>query len=230
MNYFDFIGMAMPRFLRATVVTLQLTAIGVGAGFVLGLGLALARVYANRIVSGIANVYIQFFRGTPLVVQVLMIYYGLPPFFAAMGLSPLSSFAAVCVALALNSAAYQAEYFRGAIQTISSGQMLAARSMGMSKPLAVRIVILPQALRVVLPSWSNELIYTLLYSSVAYFVALEELTFASMKVAAKYGRAFDAYSGAALIYLLIVVLLTRVLAYAEARLRIPGLSVDDRAR
>ncbi|MDD5219973.1 MAG: amino acid ABC transporter permease, partial [Candidatus Bipolaricaulis sp.] len=90
--------------------------------------------------------------------------------------------------------------------------------------------ILPQALRIVLPSWSNELIYTLLYSSVAYFVTLEDLTFASMKMAAKYFRAFDAYSAAAILYLVIVILLSRLLAHVEARLRIPGLSVDDRAR
>ncbi|MDD5263244.1 MAG: amino acid ABC transporter permease [Candidatus Bipolaricaulis sp.] len=230
MSYFEFVGMIMPRLLRATVVTLELTAIGIGSGFVLGLLLALTRVYAHRVVSGIANVYIQFFRATPLVIQALIIYFGLPPYLAAMGLKPLSPFAAGCVALGLNSAAYQAEYLRGAIQAISSGQMLAARSMGMTKAQAVRSVILPQALRIVLPSWSNELIYTLLYSSVVYFVTLDDLTFVSMKIAAKYGRAFDSYSAAALIYLAIVVLLSRVLAYVEARVRIPGLSVDDRAR
>jgi polar amino acid transport system permease protein len=230
MSYFEFVGMIMPRLLRATVVTLELTAIGVASGFVLGLLLALMRVYTHRVLSGIANVYIQFFRATPLVVQTLIIYFGLPPYFRAMGLEPMSPFVAACVALGLNSAAYQAEYLRGAIQAIPSGQMLAARSMGMTKPQAVRSVILPQALRIVLPSWSNELIYTLLYSSVAYFVTLDDLTFVSMKVAAKYGRAFDSYSAAAVIYLALVILLSRVLAYVESRLRIPGLAVDARAR
>jgi polar amino acid transport system permease protein len=230
MTYFEFAGTVFPRLLRATVITLELTAIGIGSGFVLGLLLALTRVYANRVLSGIANVYIQFFRGTPLVVQALAIYYGFPPYLKTLGIEPFSPLVAACIALGLNSAAYQAEYFRGAIQAISSGQMQAARSMGMSKMQAVRSVILPQALRIVLPSWSNELIYTIQYSSVAYFLTLEELTFASMKIAAKYGRAFESYATAGVIYVVIVLLVSRLLAHAESRLRIPGLCVDDRAR
>jgi polar amino acid transport system permease protein len=230
MTYFEFGGTVMPRFLRAVVITLELTAVGIGAGLVLGLLLGLTRVYANRVLSGIANVYIQFMRGTPLVIQVLVIYFGLPPYFKAMGLPPMSSLAAGCLAMALNSAAYQAEYFRGAIQAISSGQMQAARSMGMTKAQAVRHVILPQALRIVLPSWSNELIYTLLYSSTVYFIGLEELSYASMKVAAKTGRVLESYIIAGVMYLVMVVLLSRVLAYAEVRLRIPGLSIEERGR
>ncbi len=230
MTYFQFAATIFPRLLSATVITLELTAIGIGSGFVLGLLLALSRVYANRVLSGIANVYIQFFRGTPLVVQAFAIYFGLPPYLRALGLGPFSPFVAGCVALGLNSAAYQAEYFRGAIQAISSGQMLAARSMGMTKAQAVRSVILPQALRIVLPSWSNELIYTIQYSSVVYFLTLDDLTFVSMKVAAKYGAAFESYVTAGAIYVAIVLLVSRLLAYAETRLRIPGLAVDDRAR
>lgn len=230
MNLFELAGSVMPRFLGAVAITLELTAVGIGAGLVLGLLLALTRVYANRVLSGIANVYIQFMRGTPLVIQVLVIYFGLPPYFEAMGLKPLSSLAAGCLAMALNSGAYQAEYIRGAIQAISSGQMQAARSMGMTKTQAVRHVILPQALRIVLPSWSNELIYTLLYSSTVYFIGLEELTYASTKVASKSGRVLDSYIIAGVMYLIMVILLSRVLAYAEARLRIPGLSIEERGR
>ena len=230
MTIFEFAGSVMPRFLQAFVITLELTAVGIGAGLLLGLLLALTRVYANRVLSGVANVYIQFMRGTPLVIQVLVIYFGLPPYFKAMGLKPLSSLAAGCIAMALNSAAYQAEYIRGAIQAISSGQMQAARSMGMTKTQAVRHVILPQALRIVLPSWSNELIYTLLYSSTVYFIGLEELSYASMKVAAKTGRVLDSYIIAGVMYLIMVVLLSRILAYAETRLRIPGLSIEERGR
>ena len=230
MTIFEFAGSVMPRFLQAFVITLELTAVGIGAGLLLGLLLALTRVYANRVLSGIANVYIQFMRGTPLVIQVLVIYFGLPPYFKAMGLKPLSSLAAGCIAMALNSAAYQAEYIRGAIQAISSGQMQAARSMGMTKTQAVRHVILPQALRIVLPSWSNELIYTLLYSSTVYFIGLEELSFASVKVAMKSLRVLDSYAIAGVMYLITVILLSRILAYVEARLRIPGLSIEERGR
>lgn len=225
-----FLEAVFPRLLQATVTTLELTAIAISSGFMLGLLLALARVYGRRGLSGGASGYIQFFRGTPLVVQALAIYYGFPPYLKALGFAPFTPFVAACIALGLNSAAYQAEYFRGAIQAISSGQMLAARSMGMSKAQAVRSVILPQALRVVLPSWSNELIYTIQYSSVAYFLTLDELTFVSMKIAAKYGNAFESYAIAGAIYVAIVLLVSRILGYAEYRLRIPGLCVDDRAR
>jgi polar amino acid transport system permease protein len=230
MTTLGFAGIVLPRFLHAVIVTLELTAVGISGGFVLGLLLGLTRVYAHRVLGGIANVYIQFMRGTPLVVQVCVVYFGLPPYFRAMGLKPMSSLAAGCLAMALNSAAYQAEYFRGAIQAISSGQMQAARSMGMSKAQAVRHVILPQALRIVLPSWSNEVIYTLLYSSTVYFIGLEDLSFASMKAAAKYARPVDAYVIAGVMYLIMVVFLSRILAYAETRLRIPGLSIEERGR
>jgi len=91
-------------------------------------------------------------------------------------------------------------------------------------------VILPQALRIVLPSWSNELIYTIQYSSVVYFLTLDDLTFASMKVAAKYGAAFESYVTAGVIYVAIVLLVSRLLAYVEHRIRIPGLSVDEQTR
>jgi polar amino acid transport system permease protein len=102
--------------------------------------------------------------------------------------------------------------------------------MGMTKTQAVRHVILPQALRIVLPSWSNELIYTLLYSSTVYFIGLEELAYASTKVASKTGRVLDSYVIAGVMYLVLVVFLSQILAYAERRLRIPGLSVEERGR
>jgi len=230
MNTFEFAKLILPQFLDAVVVTIELTAVGIAGGFVLGLVLGLTRVYTNRVFSGIANVYIQLMRGTPLVVQVCVIYFGLPPYFQAMGMKPMSRLAAGCLAMALNSAAYQAEYIRGAIQAISSGQMQAARSMGMSKAQAVRHVILPQAFRIVLPSWSNEVIYTLLYSSTVYFIGLVDLSFASSKASAKYARPVEAFAVAGVMYLIMVVLLSRILAYAEARLRIPGLGRDAEAR
>lgn len=230
MSTFEFAGVVLPQFLRAVIVTIELTAVGIAGGFVLGLALGLTRVYAHRALSGIANVYIQLMRGTPLVVQVCVVYFGLPPYFSALGLKPMSRLAAGCLAMALNSAAYQAEYIRGAIQAISAGQMLAARSMGMSKAQAVRHVILPQALRIVLPSWSNEVIYTLLYSSTVYFIGLTDLSFASMNAASKYARPVEAYAIAGVMYLVMVVFLSRILAFAETRLRIPGLGRDAEAR
>jgi polar amino acid transport system permease protein len=115
-------------FMRGAAVTLELTAVGLTLGFVLGLLLALAKVYAPRWLSNIATAYIELFRGTPLLVQLFLIYYGLP----SLGIT-LSQTLSAYLALGLNSAAYQAEYLRGAIQAIGPSQMMAGRSIGLSR-------------------------------------------------------------------------------------------------
>ncbi len=225
MGFLEFAAEILPRLLAATVTTLQVTACSMALGFSVGIFLALGRVYGVRPIRWLTSGYIQFFRGTPLLVQLLLIYYGLPPYLSTIGIR-LSPLAAAVIALGLNSAAYQAEYFRGAIQSIQSGQMQAARSVGLSRISAIRNVILPQALRLVIPSWSNELIYSIKYSSLAYFVSLTELTFVGKKVALHTARTFEAYLVVAAIYLVIVLVVSRVLWMVERRLRIPGLGVE----
>ena len=225
MGFFEFAADILPRLLRATGTTLEVTACSIVLGFVVGIFLALGRVYGARPIRWLASGYIQFFRGTPLLVQLLLIYYGLPPYLSTIGIR-LSPLAAAAIALGLNSAAYQAEYCRGAIQSIQRGQMQAARSVGLSRISAIRHVILPQALRLVIPSWSNELIYSIKYSSLAYFVSLTELTFVGKKIALHTARTFEAYLVVAAIYLVIVLIVSRLLLTLENRLRIPGLGVS----
>ncbi|MCK5586000.1 amino acid ABC transporter permease, partial [Candidatus Bipolaricaulota bacterium] len=135
----------------------------------------------------------------------------------------ISPLAAAIIGLGLNSAAYQAEYFRGAVQSIQSGQMMAARAVGLSRVKSIAYVILPQALRLVIPSWSNELIYSIKYSSLAYFVSLTELTFVGKKIALHTARTFETYIIVAAIYLVIVLIVSRLLLMLENRVRIPGL-------
>jgi len=222
MGFLEFAAEILPRLLHATGTTLQVTACSMSLGFGVGIFLALGRVYGVRPIRWLASGYIQFFRGTPLLVQLLLIYYGLPPYLSTIGIR-LSPLAAAVIALGLNSAAYQAEYFRGAIQSIQSGQMQAARSVGLSRVSAIRHVILPQALRLVIPSWSNELIYSIKYSSLAYFVSLTELTFVGKKIALHTARTFEAYLVVAAIYLVIVLIVSRLLTMVENRVRVPGL-------
>jgi polar amino acid transport system permease protein len=224
-GFFRFAWDILPDLLHATRVTVQLTAYSMVLGFVVGIFLAMGKVYAPRPVRWITNGYIQFFRGTPLLAQLILIYYGLPPYLSMVGLR-LSPLVAAVIGLGLNSAAYQAEYFRGAIQSIHSGQMMAARAVGLSRVKAIRYVILPQALRLVIPSWSNELIYSIKYSSLAYFLSLAELTFIGKKIALHTARTFEAYMVVAAIYLVIVLFVSRVLWMVEKRLRIPGLGVE----
>ena len=222
MGFFEFMGDILPQLLRATVTTLELTAAAIALGFAVGIILSLGRVYGPRPIRWLTGVYIAFFRGTPLLAQLLLVYYGLPPYLSMIGIR-LSPLVAAVIGLGLNSAAYQAEYFRGAVQSIESGQMQAARSLGLSKVKAIRHVVLPQALRLVIPSWSNELIYSIKYSSLAYFISLTELTFVGKKIALHTARTFETYIVVALIYLAIVLAVSRLLGMLEHRVRIPGL-------
>lgn len=220
MNFFELTYDILPALLKGTVVTLELTACSISLGFVLGIALALGRLYGNRPISLISAGYIQFFRGTPLLVQLFILYYGLPRYDIR-----LSSFVAGILGLGLNSAAYQAEYFRGAIQSISRGQMMAARAIGMSRFKTIMNIILPQALRIVIPSWSNELIYTLKYSSLAYMIGAPELMAQAKFIAAENFRYFEVFLVVAFIYLVAVLIISRALNVVEKRVRIPGLQM-----
>ena len=222
MGFLEFARSILPQLLAATGTTLQLTVCAIALGFGIGIVLALLRVYGNRPLRIVSGAYVHFFRGTPLLAQLLLVYYGLPPYLSMIGvrLSPLT---AAVIGLGLNSAAYQAEYFRGAIQSIQSGQMLAARAIGLSRVGSIRHVVLPQALRLVIPSWSNELIYSIKYSSLAYFLTLKELTFVGRKLALRTARTLEVYLLVAAIYLAIVIVVSRILALLERRVHIPGL-------
>jgi len=220
MSFLELTYEIMPGLLKGAVVTLELTACSISLGFVLGIALALGRLYGKRPVSLFCTGYIEFFRGTPLLVQLLILYYGLPPY----GIR-LSSFVAGILGLGLNSAAYQAEYFRGAIQSVSQGEIMAARAIGMSRFKAIVNIILPQMFRIVIPSWSNELIYTLKYSSVAYMIGAPELMAQAKFIAADNFRYFEVFLVVAFIYLIAVVILSRILSVVEKRVRIPGLQM-----
>lgn len=211
----------LPKLAQGLTLTVEITATCIAIGIVLGLFLALGRVYGRHIFYWLASAYVQFFRGTPLLVQLLMVYYGFPSW--GVSLSPLVS---GILAMGLNTAAYQAEYFRGAIQSIKAGQMLAARSIGLSRWQAIRYVILPQALRLVIPPWSNELIYMLKYSSIVYMVTLMDLMGVARLIAARNFRFFEVFIITALIYLTLVLIISWLLRLLERRVRIPGLGVE----
>jgi len=207
-----------PRLLDGTVVTLELTAICITSGFIIGLALSLGRVYGNKVVYSITTTFVELVRGTPLLVQLFIIYYGLPD--VGILLNPLL---AAGIALGINTSAYQAEYFRGAIQSVSAGQMTAARSIGMGRYGAIKSIILPQALRLAIPSWSNELIYMLKYTSLAFTVGAPELMAKAKIIAARNFRYLEVFIIVAFIYIIIVTGFTKVLDIVEERVKIPGL-------
>ena len=208
-------------FMRGAGVTLELTAVGLTLGFVLGLLLALAKVYAPRWLSGIATAYIELFRGTPLLVQLFLIYYGLP----SLGIT-LSQNLSAYLALGLNSAAYQAEYLRGAIQAIGPSQMMAGRSIGLSRWQTIRHIILPQALRLALPSWSNEPISLLKTTAVVFLIAVQDLMAKAKRAATITYNPIASYLAVAAVYLLMVFALNALLKWLERKTKIPGFDID----
>jgi polar amino acid transport system permease protein len=156
-----------------------------------------------------------------LLVQLFLIYYGLP----SLGLT-LSQTLSAYLALGLNSAAYQAEYLRGAIQAIGDAQMMAGRSIGLSRWQTIRLVILPQALRLALPAWSNEPISLLKTTAVVFLIAVQDLMAKAKRAATTTYNPIGSYIAVAVIYLVMVFILDALLKWLERKTKIPGLETD----
>jgi len=204
--------------LEGTLMTIKLILVSIPFGFILGILIAVGRVYGNKIISTLCTVYVIFFRGTPLLVQLFILYYGLP----SVGIF-FSPFVAAVIGFILCSCAYHSEYIRGALQSIKSGQMMAAEALGMTRPKAILYIILPQALRRAIPGCSNEIIYLIKYSSLAFMVTCVELTGAGKIIASRYFEYTLVFAVVGAIYLLIVSVVTKVLNMLEKKLEIPGL-------
>jgi polar amino acid transport system permease protein len=220
-DFLLFLQRVTPDFIQGTLITLRLTVVALTLGALLGLPTALARVYGPPWLRRLSIAYTELFRGTPLLVQLFVVYYGLPDF----GIT-LSRFAAAYITLGLNSGAYQAEYFRGAIQAIGSGQLVAARAIGMSQLKAIRYIILPQALRLALPAWSNEAISMVKYTAIVFLIAVPDLMTKAKILAGRYFNPIEVYLSVAVIYIAMVAIATLIMRTFERRLQTPGLEVE----
>lgn len=210
-----------PDLLQGVILTLELTVVALAVGLLFGLPAALARVYGGRGLRSIALAYIEIFRGTPLLVQLFIVYYGLPD----LGLT-FSRMAAAFITLGMNSGAYQAEYFRGAIQAVGSGQMVAARAIGMSQMQAIRYIVLPQALRLALPAWSNEAVSMIKYTAVVFLIAVPDLMGKAKILAGRYFNPIEIYLTVALIYIVLVAAATWIVRTVEIKMQTPGLELE----
>jgi polar amino acid transport system permease protein len=220
-DFIQFFIRFLPDLLKGAGVTLLLTAEGLVAGFIIGLATTLARSYGNKFWRGFAVAYIELFRGTPLLVQLFLLYYGLP----GLGIT-LSREWSAFLALGLNSGAYQAEYLRGSILAIGQGQMMAGRAIGMSKWQAVFNIILPQALRLAIPAWANEPVSLLKSTAVVFLIAVPELMAKAKAIAARTYDPIGSYIAVALVYLVMVYLVDILLKWMERAARIPGFDVE----
>ncbi len=203
-----------PRLLRGTLVSIELTAVAIVFGILLGLLLAIARISKNQVVNKFSWFYIWFFRGTPLLMQLYFIYYGFPLLFTP----PLrySAMSAAFVAFSLNSAAYLAEIIRAAIQSIDKGQMEAAKALGMSYGQAMRRVIVPQSYRRLIPPVGNELIMLVKDTSLVSAVAIQDLMRQTSEIVSTKGSALI-FIPTAIIYLAITTICTIVFEKLEKK-------------
>ena len=217
-EWFDFAIEHLPYVLQGIPTTLGLWASAMVIGAALGLVLAWARIYGRRPIYLAATIYVEIFRGTPMLVQMLFIYLGLPEI--GIVFDPLT---AAIIAIGLNTAAYQAEYFRGAVRSVPIGQMAAARALGMGQFQGFKNIILPQALRRVIPQWSNEAILELKYTSIAYAIGVTEITARAEKIGYETFQFFEVFLLIAAIYVVMTSVVAQVLLFVEKRVSVPGL-------
>ncbi|QTD43448.1 amino acid ABC transporter permease [Sporosarcina sp. Te-1] len=201
-------------FLKAALVTLKITAIALVIGIVLGIVFALMRISKSKILSTIANIYISVIRGTPLIVQIMFLYYGITSIIV------LSNFWAGAIALGVHNGAYIAEIFRGAIQGVDRGQREASLALGMNKNQTMRRIIFPQALRIAIPPLGNQFIITLKDSSLVYVIGVTELFGLANREAASSFLPFETFMVVGLYYLVLVLIFTGLLRLYENKLNV----------
>ena len=207
---------AIPLLLMGALVTVKITAISVGLGIVIGLFVGIARIAYSRVLRLLAAIYVDFLRGTPLLVQIFLIYFALP-IVTGRHMDP---FVAAIASCSINSGAYVAEIFRAGIQSIDAGQMEAGRSLGMTWGQTMRYIIVPQAFKRVIPPLGNEFIALLKDSSLVSVIGFEELTRRGQLVIARTYGSLEIWTCVAIIYLLMTVTISRFVAYLERRCRI----------
>ena len=213
---FSIIPGIMPALLLGTRLTIELAIIAVAIGLVIGTFTGIGRVGGNRIVRVATGIYVDFIRGTPLLVQLFLVYFGLPSLIGR----PVPPFMAAITAMGINSGAYVAEIVRAGIQSIDRGQMEAARSVGLTYSPSMRYIIFPQAFRRIIPPLGNEFIAMLKDSSLVSVIALEELLRKGQVVITRTFRPFEVYMVVALIYLVMTLAISRLVAWSEKRLKV----------
>jgi His/Glu/Gln/Arg/opine family amino acid ABC transporter permease subunit len=204
--------------LQGLWVTIKMTSMGLALSCSIGLLIGLGRMSSIKSVNLICQAYLAWFRGTPLLVQLMILYYGL-----AIGLHvDLSATAAGIMGLGMYSGSYVSEIVRGAIQSIDKGQMEAGRSLGLSHWQTMRKVVLPQAIRRMLPTLGNEFIALTKNSSLLSVITVEELMRAGSLIVSNNFRYFEIYLGIAVLYFLVNLMISRGILYLERRMTVEG--------
>lgn len=210
-------------FINGTQITVLLAFFAVLFGSLVGILLAMFKISSNKFLKGIASVYIEFIRGTPLLVQLFIIYYGLPyfgiefPDFSLLGQN-VGDFMAGVIAMSINSGAYVAEIFRAGIQAVDKGQMEAARSLGMPYLMTMKKIILPQAFKNILPALGNEFIVVIKESAIVSIIGIHDLMYNADTVRGNTYKPFEPLIVAALIYFILTFSLSKFVGLLEKRM------------
>lgn len=210
---FNLVINSFPLLLAGALVTIKITLISVAMGIVIGMFVGIARVVHIKPIKWLAAIYVDFIRGTPLLVQIFIIYFALP---LVIGIH-MDPFLAAITACSINSGAYVAEIFRAGIQAVDEGQMEAGRSLGLTWPQTMRYIIIPQAFKSVIPPLGNEFIALLKDSSLVSVIGFEELTRRGQLIIARTYGSLEIWLSVAFIYLVMTVTISRLVAYLERR-------------
>ena len=207
----------MPALLKATETTLSLSVLSVVCALFFSVFLALGKISKKKIINKPCSAYVFFFRGTPLLMQLFFIYYTMPLLVPAFNIK--SRFVAAWIAFSLNIAAYLAEIIRAAIQSIAKGQLEAAKALGMSYSQTMRLIVIPQAYRRMIPPICNEFVMVLKDTSLVSIIALTDLTYQTKMIASNKASAL-VYIPAMLIYLVITAVFTFIFSKLEKKLSV----------
>ena len=214
-GFFGLLKESMPSLLKGLQMTLILTVVSLIIASILGIIFGLLRVSHLKVLRAIGTIYVDIFRGTPLIVQAFFIYFGIP---AALDFR-ISAVAAGIIILSLNAGAYMAEIVRGGIESVDKGQMEAARSLGLPYKKAMAKVILPQAIRLMIPSIINQFVITLKDTSILSIIGINELTQSGKIIIARNLESFQMWLIVGIIYFIIIMILTKVSNRMERKIQ-----------
>ena len=213
-GFFEYVGQCMPQLTMGLKLTLQMTILSLVLAVIVGMITCLFSISKVKPLNWISGIYLSLIRGTPLMVQAFFIYFGIT---GALGIR-ITSFSAAILVLCLNAGAYLSEIFRSGIAAVNKGQMEAARSLGLPYGVAMRKIILPQAIRIVIPSVLNQFIITLKDTSILSVIGCGELMRQGQLIVARNYESFKSYEIVAVMFYVVVVVLTKIFQLVERRL------------
>ncbi|WP_313528944.1 amino acid ABC transporter permease [Anaerotignum sp.] len=213
-NFFEYTIQILPQLLEGMSLTIRMTVVSLVLALIVGIVSCMFTISKIKVLNWISAIYLSVIRGTPLMVQAFFIYFGIT---SALDIR-ISAFTASIIVLCLNAGAYLSEIFRSGIMAVNKGQMEAARSLGLPHGVAMRKVVLPQAIRIVIPSVVNQFIITLKDTSILSVVGCAELMRQGSQIVARNFRSFETYAVIAIMYYILITILTKVAKIIERRL------------